>query len=59
MYIAKKLTNFSLAEIGSAFGGKDHATVIYACKQIEKARQKDDNLAKLINNIIKRLQVNK
>ncbi len=59
MYIAKKLTNFSLAEIGSAFGGKDHATVIYACKQIEKARQKDDNLAKLIDNIIKRLQVNK
>ncbi len=59
MYITKKVTNLSLAEIGSAFGGKDHATVIYACKQIERERQKDENLSRLIDNIIKKLQGNK
>lgn len=59
MYITKKLTNLSLAEIGNAFGGKDHATVIYACKQIEKERQKDEALAKLIDNIVRKLQENK
>lgn len=55
MYIAKKLTNLSLIEIGKAFGGKDHATVIYACKQIEKNRQKDESLDKLIDSIIKKV----
>ncbi len=55
MYITKKVTNLSLAEIGNAFGGKDHATVIYACKQIERERQKDENLSRLIDNIIKKI----
>ncbi len=59
MYITKKLTNLSLAEIGNAFGGKDHATVIYACKQIEKDKEKDEALAKLIDSIIRKLQMNK
>ncbi|MCS7164331.1 MAG: chromosomal replication initiator protein DnaA [Thermodesulfovibrio sp.] len=55
MYIAKKLTNLSLSEIGNAFGGKDHATVIYACKQIEKDREKNESLNRLIDNIIKKI----
>lgn len=59
MYITKKLTNLSLAEIGSAFGGKDHATVIYACRQIEKEIEKDENLGRLIDSIIRKLQENK
>jgi len=36
MYISKQLTGSSLSDIGKNFGGKDHATVIYACKQIEE-----------------------
>lgn len=59
MYITKKLTNLSLVEIGHCFGDKDHATVIYACKQIERSRQNDENLSRLIDSIIKRLQQNK
>lgn len=36
MYLTKKLTDLSLPKIGNSFGGRDHATVIYACKKIEK-----------------------
>lgn len=59
MYITKRLTGLSLTEIGNSFGGKDHATVIYACKQVEKEKEKDDNLNRLIDTIVKRIQENK
>ena len=36
MYLSRKLTRCSLMEIGEAFGGRDHGTVIHACKKIEK-----------------------
>ena len=36
MALAKELTNHSLPEIGEAFGGKDHTTVLHACRQIKK-----------------------
>jgi chromosomal replication initiator protein len=55
MYITKQQTHLSLSEIGRYFGGKDHATVIYACKQIEEKRCKDDNLNKSIENILRRI----
>jgi chromosomal replication initiator protein len=55
MYLAKQLTNLSLSEIGKGFGGKDHATVIYACRQVEERKAKDGNLSKSLENIIKRM----
>jgi chromosomal replication initiator protein len=36
--LAKELTNYSLPEIGEAFGGRDHTTVIHACKKIRELR---------------------
>jgi chromosomal replication initiator protein len=56
MYLCKQMTNLSLSEIGELFGGKDHATVIYACKQIEEKRLRDENLNKTLENITKRLK---
>lgn len=56
MYLAKQHTQLSLAEIGRCFGGKDHATVIYACRQIEERRHRDENLNKSIENINKNLK---
>ena len=35
MFLSKELTNFSLPEIGDSFGGRDHTTVIHACKKIK------------------------
>ena len=38
MLLAKELTNYSLPEIGESFGGRDHTTVIHACKKINELR---------------------
>ncbi|MDA7554086.1 chromosomal replication initiator protein DnaA [Gammaproteobacteria bacterium] len=39
MFLAKELTNYSLPEIGESFGGRDHTTVIHACKKINELRR--------------------
>ena len=39
MALAKELTNHSLPEIGSAFGGRDHTTVLHACRKIEELKE--------------------
>ncbi len=41
MSLAKNLTNHSLPEIGDAFGGRDHTTVLYACRKITELRSMD------------------
>ena len=38
MFLAKELTNYSLPEIGESFGGRDHTTVIHACRKIKELR---------------------
>jgi chromosomal replication initiator protein len=56
MYISKQLTGASLNDIGKSFGGKDHATVIYACKQIEERLTKDETFSRIIENILQRIK---
>lgn len=41
MALSKELTHHSLPEIGDAFGGRDHTTVMHACKQIARLREED------------------
>ena len=41
MALAKELTNHSLPEIGQAFGGRDHTTVLHACRKIKELRETD------------------
>jgi chromosomal replication initiator protein len=45
MYLAKQLTQRSLPEIGRKFGGRDHTTVMHACRKIEELTQNDRALA--------------
>lgn len=56
MYIGKQITDLSLNDIGRAFGGKDHATVIYACKQIEERRGKDESFNRMIENLLQKIK---
>ena len=44
MYLAKELTQKSLPEIGELFGGRDHTTVLHACRKIAGDRSKDSEL---------------
>ncbi len=44
MSLAKELTNHSLPEIGKAFGGRDHTTVIHACRKIAELRKEDSRI---------------
>ncbi len=45
MALAKELTSHSLPEIGEAFGGRDHTTVLHACKKVAELRGKDSGIA--------------
>jgi len=57
MFLARKLTKHSLPEVGKAFGGRDHTTVMHSCKKIEQAVHTDkeigysvDKLEQLLNH---------
>ncbi len=56
MYISKELTEDSLPEIGKAFSGKHHSTVIYSIAKIEALRKSDPEFNKQINSIIERFR---
>lgn len=56
MYLSKVLTDSSLSEIGKNFGGKDHSTVIHACKQIETRMKKDDDFNRKIEFLIRKIK---
>lgn len=56
MYLVKELTHASLPEIGRAFGGKHHTTVIHSIDKIEGLRHKDPDLNKLLHSLMDSLQ---
>ncbi len=56
MYLAKQLTPRSLPEIGRRFGGRDHTTVIHACRQIEKLRGSDSEIDSDVRTLIRVLE---
>src|SRR5215468_9197385 len=51
MFLARQLTHSSLAEVGRAFGGKDHTTVIHAVEKIESLLQEDPKLRRTIDTL--------
>jgi chromosomal replication initiator protein len=56
MFLVKELTTASLPEIGRAFGGKHHTTVLHSIKKIEQLRQGDPELNRIIHALIDSLQ---
>jgi len=56
MYVARELTGASLSEIGKVMGGKDHATVIYACKQVSEKRARDEAFNRMMDSLVNKLK---
>ena len=55
MALAKELTNHSLPEIGDAFGGRDHTTVLHACRRIDSLRETDKRVDDDYLNLLRTL----
>jgi chromosomal replication initiator protein len=55
MALAKELTNHSLPEIGDAFGGRDHTTVLHACKRVKELRESDRRIGEDYLNLLRTL----
>lgn len=53
MSLAKELTGHSLPEIGSAFGGRDHTTVIHAYRKVDELRRSDRKIDEDMNNLLR------
>ena len=55
MALSKELTNHSLPEIGEAFGGRDHTTVLHACRKIKELREIDGEMQTDVKNLMRLL----
>jgi chromosomal replication initiator protein len=55
MALAKELTSHSLPEIGDAFGGRDHTTVLHACRRVKGLRDTETRVAEDYNNLLRTL----
>ena len=55
MALAKELTTHSLPEIGDAFGGRDHTTVLHACRKVVELRESDVRIKEDYNNLLRTL----
>ena len=55
MALAKELTSHSLPEIGDAFGGRDHTTVMHACKRVKELRNLEQRIQEDYSNLLRTL----
>jgi len=55
MSLAKELTSHSLPEIGNAFGGRDHTTVLHACRKVVELKDSDARINEDYNNLLRTL----
>ena len=56
MFLARQLTESSLNTIGEAFGGRDHGTVLHACRLVKDRMEIDPNVRQVVNYLEKQLQ---
>lgn len=55
MALAKELTNHSLPEIGDAFGGRDHTTVLHACRKVKELKETTSDIEEDYTNLLRTL----
>ena len=59
MYLSRVLTSHPLQEIGDAFGGRDHGTVIHACKMVENSMEQERSTKRSVDYLIQQLSHSK
>ena len=57
MFLSRKLTSSSFPEIGQRFGGKDHSTVISACRKVEQLVEQDLQVRTAVETLQRQLQL--
>ena len=57
MALAKDLTNYSLPEIGESFGGRDHTTVLHACRKVKELETTDRDVERDLKNLYRKMEV--
>ncbi|WP_271272318.1 chromosomal replication initiator protein DnaA [Aliamphritea hakodatensis] len=55
MSLSKELTNHSLPEIGDAFGGRDHTTILHGCRKVAELRESDTDIREDYQNLLRHL----
>ncbi len=56
IYLVKDITNMSMEQIGNAFNGRHHSTIVYTCQQVEKSMETDPKIREMIHDIRKNLE---
>ena len=56
IYLVKDITNMSMEQIGNAFNGRHHSTIVYTCQQVEKSMENDPKIREMIQDIRKNLE---
>ncbi len=56
LYLCRELTDLSFPDIAAKFGGKDHTSVIYACRKIKSAIEADPNMSSIVNYLTRQIQ---
>jgi len=56
MALAKELTSLSLPDIGDAFGGRDHTTVLHACRKITELRASSTDISRDFDSLLQTLR---
>lgn len=59
MHISRTLTSLPLKDIGDRFGGRDHGTVIHACKQVENMMDQDASTQRSVDYLTRQLRQSK
>jgi chromosomal replication initiator protein len=55
MFLARQMTESSLSAIGEAFGGRDHGTVLHACRSVKDRMEIEPNVRQVVNHLEKQL----
>jgi chromosomal replication initiator protein len=56
MYIVREVTQMSMSSIGEEFGNRDHSTVVYAIRQVQKTMEKDTHFKETVDDIVKNIR---